>query len=579
MKAQWLHVSVCLLLLAGLPVYAQVDPSSDFPRPIEVRFIDLESAELIDLVREMNLDIEGPHIYLRPWQYEDLKGRGFSMEIIPHPLDDDPYLIAGWPTFAELTAELEDIANDNPDLCRLFNIGNSVQGRELWFMKISDNVDAEEDEPEFKYISSMHGDEVTGMALCLNLIHLLVDDYGIDPQITNLVDEVEIWIMPLMNPDGYTNGSRYNAHGKDLNRDFPDRVADPVNTTAGRATETKRVMNWGFAHHPALSANFHGGALVVNYPYDSDPDPWAHYSATPDDDLFIAQSLVYSSLNPPMYNSSWFPQGITNGIAWYLIYGGMQDWNYVWMGCNDVTIEVSSNKWPSYSQIPQYWDDNRDAMLAYMEECLKGVRGIVTNSVTGQPLDSVVEVQGRDHEVNTDPDAGDYHRMLLPGNYTLRFSAYGFLQKDVPDVSVTSGPATRLDVGLIPEGSLISDKPEITTAGGPVNFTLMAGSGNASRNYLLLGSVSGTSPGYPLPGGLVTLPLNWDDFLVMVLTMINTPVFDDFMGKLDTGGNAAAQLNVPHLPPTAAGVVMYFAFTLNNPFDFVSDTVEIKILL
>jgi carboxypeptidase D len=562
-----------------MPAYAQLDLSGDYPRPVEVRFTDLERSEIIDLVRREQLDVEGMRIYLKPGQYEALKDRGYSMEIIPHPLEDDPGLIAGWPTFAELTAELQDIANDNPDLCRLYNIGKSVQSRELWFMKISDNVDIDEDEPEFKYISSMHGDEVTGMALCMNLINLLVDDHGSDPQITNLVDEVEIWIMPLMNPDGYVNQSRYNAQGKDLNRDFPDRVIDPVNTTVGRATETKRVMKWGFAHQAVLSANLHGGALVVNYPYDSDPNPHAHYSATPDDDLFIAQSLVYSSLNPPMYNSSWFPNGITNGIAWYLVYGGMQDWNYVWMGCNDVTIELGSNKWPSWSQIPAYWDDNRDAMLAYMAECLKGVRGIVTNSVTGQPLDAVVEVKGRDHEVYTDPVIGDYHRMLLPGTYTLRFSAYGYVQQDISAVIVTAGPATRLDVGLVPDGSLVCDTPEVYTSGGTAEFTLMAGAGNASRNYLLLGSLSGTSPGYLLPGGLATLPLNWDDFTVLVLSMVNFPVFADFLGKLDGNGNAWAQLNMPHLPPTAAGLVMYFAFTLNNPFDFASDPVEIEILL
>ena len=181
---------------------------------------------------------------------------------------------AAWPTFAEITAHLQGVAAANPGICRLTSLGQSVQGRELWMLKITDNPDVEEDEPELRYISTMHGDEVVGMQLCLELIDELVAGYGTDPQIDALVDGAELWIMPLMNPDGYTAGSRYNAQGFDLNREFPDRVNDPVNSTVGRPVEVQHVMNWGFEHSPVLSANFHGGTVVVNYPWDSDFDPW-----------------------------------------------------------------------------------------------------------------------------------------------------------------------------------------------------------------------------------------------------------------------------------------------------------------
>jgi hypothetical protein len=328
-----------------------------------------------------------------------------------------------------------------------------------------------------------------------------------------------------------------------------------------------------------LSANFHTGALVVNYPYDSDPDPYAHYSATPDDDLFIAQSLTYSTLNGPMYNNPWFPQGITNGIAWYLVYGGMQDWNYVWMGCNEVTIELCNTSWPPYSQIPGLWDDNRDSMLAYMAWCLKGVRGLVTNSITGSPLAATVEVVGVDHEVYTDPDVGDYHRMLLPGTYSLSFSAEDFQTKMVTGVVVGSGDATLLDVALEPTGALTVSPHEISAAaGGTAEFTLMAGLENASRNYLLLGSASGTSPGFPLPGGLVTVPLNWDAFTHMVLNQLNTQLFSGFMESLDGSGHGAAHMNLTPLPHGAVGLTLYFAYILNAPFDFVSNPVEVEII-
>ena len=88
-------------------------------------------------------------------------------------------------------------------------------------MKISDNVTVAEDEPEFRYISSLDGNEVVGKEMCMYLINYLVDNYGTDPVVTDLVNSEEIWIMPSANPDGTANASRYNANGFDLNRSFP----------------------------------------------------------------------------------------------------------------------------------------------------------------------------------------------------------------------------------------------------------------------------------------------------------------------------------------------------------------------
>ena len=114
------------------------------------------------------------------------------------------------------------------------------------------------------------------------------------------------------------------------------------------------------------------------------------------------------------------------------------------------------------------------------------------------------------------------------------------------------------------------------TAGGLANFVLNAGADNANRNYFLLGSVSGTEPGTPLPGGLVTLPLNWDFFTNIVINMINGPIFQNFMGSLDGTGSATATLNLPPVPG-AAGLIMYYAYAL-KPYDYVSNPVAVEIV-
>lgn len=422
---------------------------------LQVQIRNLDKAALTRLF-QMDVDIDGvrgstARAYIFSDRIEQLRKLGYDITVIPNRVKRDSRLLAGWPSLSELESELKQIEAAHPNLCRLYNIGDSTLGNPLWFMKISDNVDMEEDEPEFHYIASMHGDEPVGMELCLNLIHLLTDEYGTDHRTTELVNEVEIWIMPLMNPDGYVSQNRYNAQDEDLNRSFPDQYHNPVNTVSGRPTETQHIMNWAFAHSPTLSANLHGGDLVVSYPYDSNPNFYSVYSASPDDALFIQLALSYASQNLPMKNGADFEQGITNGAEWYHVKGGMQDWKYAWLGCNEVTIELGYDKWPSFSEIENLWDDNRESMLAYMEWSLRGLRGIVTDSVTGKPLDATVSVSGRDHDVYTDSDVGDYHRMLLPGTYELNFSAPGYRSRTVSDVAVSEGNAARLDVSLRPE--------------------------------------------------------------------------------------------------------------------------------
>ncbi len=355
---------------------------------------------------------------------------------------------------AEIGQILLDAETDYPSICKRYDLGSSVQGRSIWALRISDNVTAEEDEPEFKYISTMHGNEIVGNEMCLYLIEHLTTNYGSDPSITNLVDEIEIWIVPLMNPDGYEASprTRRNANNTDLNRDFPDPFTSPDNTPTGRAVETGVIMNWSFGRSFTLSANIHTGALVVNYPFDNNPEHVSVYTASPDDDLFIWISEEYSQYNLPMWNSSTFTHGITNGADWYWISGGMQDWSYRYMGCNEVTLELSNyqSPYPNASELPTYWNENRDSMLAYIETCLVGIRGIVTDGQTGLPLAATVEIVGRDHEIYTDPDVGDYHRMLLPGTYDLTFTADGYDPLFGEGVVVYSGDATRLDVEFWP---------------------------------------------------------------------------------------------------------------------------------
>ena len=320
-------------------------------------------------------------------------------------------VFADFPTHADLTKKLQAAVAKLPGKMKLFSIGKSGMGQELWVVKISDNVETDETEPEFKYISSMHGDEIVGRELTTNLIEEIADKYGKDKTITDLVDNTELFIMPSMNPDGSKLKQRANAAGVDLNRNYPDWSAGATNSAAAVAIENKAIMALHDARQFALSANFHGGSIVVNYPWD------ATYDRHPMDAFIQELSSVYADLNPEMRNSSEFHGGITNGADWYVVKGGMQDWSYFYHNDLQVTIELSHTKYPSYSDIPGFWSSNRDSMYAYMKQVHRGAgfklgRAAVTGTVAIKQTSPVAKDMGSYSFKNS-----EFYKVLPEGEY------------------------------------------------------------------------------------------------------------------------------------------------------------------
>ena len=353
-----------------------------------------------------------------------------------------------------LLSRLDSYAAAYPHLARLYTLSRtSVQQRQLPVMEISDNVGVHEPgEPEVKYIGNMHGNEVVGREVLLHFIDYLLTQYGVDERVTDLVNNTRIHIMPTMNPDGYEMSGegdcsglrgRYNANNVDLNRNFPDRL-DRGHTT--REPETLAIMEWLEEYPFVLSANFHGGALVANYPYDNSRDGAADYTATQDDDVFRSLALAYSRSHPTMHiqRVSGFPNGITNGADWYSIDGGMQDYNYLQTSCFEILVEQGFCKYPFYMELKTFWEENLDSLLSLLERAHIGVKGFVRD-VNGNAVSRArVDVLGRDRQVYTAVD-GDYWRLLVPGTYGLRVSAPGFAESQRRNVRVTAGSITLVN--------------------------------------------------------------------------------------------------------------------------------------
>ncbi len=385
-----------------------------------------------------------------------------------------------YPTYEGYVSMMQQFASDYPSLCRLISIDTLNSGRELLFVHINNDLTTAQNEPEFMYTSTMHGDEVTGYVLMLHLIDYLLSNYGVIPEVTNIVDSIDIWINPLANPDGTYHGgnstvygaTRTNANNVDLNRNYPDPAAGPHPDGNAYQDETVAFMNFADEHDLVMAANLHTGSEVANYPWDT----WAQLTADNDWWYFVSREFADTihQYGPSGYFTA-LNNGVTNGYAWYSITGGRQDYMNYFKHCREFTLELSYDKTPPASQLPGFWDSDYRSFLNYMKESTYGVRGVITNSLSGDPIVAKVYISGHDKdnsEVYSSLPVGNYHRMLKAGTYDITYSAYGYNTQTIT-VTVSDRHASVINVQLQPAGPVLAgfyaDDTTISS-GDAVNF-------------------------------------------------------------------------------------------------------------
>lgn len=368
-----------------------------------------------------------------------------------------------YPTYQQYLELMKSFAEQFPGLCVLDTIGTSNYGKLVLAVRISANAASDEDEPEVFYSSSIHGDETGGFILMLRLIDYLLNNYQGNPKIRNLLDNLEIWINPLANPDGmYKKGnisgpgisSRFNANGYDLNRNFPDPLR-PYNAKNVRQQETTDMMKFLADHRFVLSANFHSGEEVVNYPWDR----WPRLHA--DDEWFRIISRAYADTVHRYSNPGYmdgFENGVVRGYEWYEVFGGRQDYVTWELQGREVTIEVDDAFITPAAMLPLLWESNYRSLTGYLENALYGIYGKTLNAIDYEPVAARIFVINHDRDsshVYSDTLSGRFTRMLTPGSYDLMINAFGYRDTIIQNVTVTRFSGTTLDIRLMP---LINDQ-------------------------------------------------------------------------------------------------------------------------
>ena len=382
-----------------------------------------------------------------------------------------------YPTYEAYEEMMFDFAQNHPDKCEIITLGTLSSNRKILVAHINNGVS--DGKPKFLYTSTIHGDETTGYIMMLRLIDYLLENQTL-PEVQNVLDNIDLFVCPNTNPDGTYHGgnntvngaTRANAQGIDMNRNFPDMNDGPHPDGNPYATETEWLMDFAQNYQFTMAANYHGGAEVMNYPWDNETD--LHV----DDAWWQLVSREYADLchqvNP---NYMTFKNnGITNGAQWYMIGGGRQDYMNYYHKCREVTIECSDTKCPSGSQLPNFWNINKNSIFAYMNQCLYGIHGVVTDMNTGAPVSATISISNHDYDysvVESQMPAGDFHRPIKGGTYNVVVTANGYYPFQ-QTVTVADGQTVVLNVALEPGEGLIADFNVSSTNvanGGVVNFT------------------------------------------------------------------------------------------------------------
>lgn len=332
-----------------------------------------------------------------------------------------------------------------PEWCRVVELGRSGQGRPIWALRISDNPDQDESEPMVLLNGSHHGNELLSVDYALDAVRMLLEE----PTSQSWRTELDIWVVPLVNPDGnhmFTqvsrNGGRKNMRdtnqngilepwdGVDLNRNYPFRwgALGEVGSKSwrnsgqfrgpspGSEVETQAMMRLAQAHHPVAVLSWHTNATVILSPYTIDrvenPDPDAAWD--------VAEAMAAAGGQQPNGR----PYRVRRKL--YSVDGVDQDWHRFAHGSTAYIIEGSHRR-PQDPDIRQASIDGvRPLLTTLLDRILHGpTLSVVVLDEDGQPLQATISIDtvqlNAEEQWSTRSRDGRFDHLLPAfGRYTIR---------------------------------------------------------------------------------------------------------------------------------------------------------------
>jgi len=302
----------------------------------------------------------------------------FSSALNSHSSDSLSFEEYHYHTYEELTNELDSLRVNHSEIMSLTSLGKTYEGRDIWMVKLSDNVSQDEDEPGVLFMGAHHGNEKPSYEVCLFFIRYVVEQYENSslPEVRDALERTQIYVIPMVNPDGVEVNTRKNcapnhgpfgfsstvtSYGVNLNRNYDDPwflayifparyylpfiLADSSFNYRGpysfSENETKAVKKFVESHSISISLSYHSYGEFVVY-------PWMHTSKkTPDEPLFrsVGENITLIN-NYDLYVKKDRLIPLYGGTL-----GSSENWLYRARGIISFTVEVCDERAPTNSDV------------------------------------------------------------------------------------------------------------------------------------------------------------------------------------------------------------------------------------
>ena len=470
-------ISVAMLLLT-LPSFSQE------------RFlvkIRLDQKENFSKLADMNLDLASEYVgetadaVVTSEEWAEISKRGFKTDVLP--VDPPGVNVTQYPSYEDVIDLVNYYAANYSRIVKLDTLGYS-QVWHLWIpvLKVSDNPELEEDEPAILYDALHHAREPVGMECTLVILERLLRNYGVDPEVTAWVNDNEIWVIPMINPEGYKylvdnnltnpwwrknlrdnnlNGIiDENYDGVDLNRNYSWGWVTGGSNNPGdwvyrgpspfSESETDAKRQWALVQKPVLSLTYHSYGEQVLYTWNETP-------LSPDHNLIVEIGDSVASHMPKRNGAGHYsvdPSECTTGYS--------KCWMYGKVGTIEYTVETADQFVPPFSIGIDVAQDNIGGAL-YLLERIKGpgLTGHIMDGKSGLPLVARIRIMELAEELvqprMSEPEYGRYYRLLQPGTYTVEVSRIGYVTRTFENFTLESDHLTELNVVLQPVASGIDD--------------------------------------------------------------------------------------------------------------------------
>jgi carboxypeptidase T len=425
-----LLASLCVPQTLGAPV-----PALERDQPVAEAWVSPRSAEDLELIGRAALSSEGSdgtrlRVFATEATLAEIEAAGVVVERARVDHRRGPPGSSGYHSTEAVIQELEALAAAYPERTQLVDLGKSLHGRALLALRI------DEGGTKVRVLGTYHGNEPSSTELALATAQAVL---GQDP-----IPDVEIWVMPLVNPDGHDIGGRYNGNGIDLNRNHDyEWSADEYRSGDAPFTEpeTRAVRSLSTYANFATGLTLHSGALCIGYAWGFIEDP------NSDEDVFLLLHDDYVQANG-------FADFDTEGLG-YLTNGDTNDWAWGRHGTLDFTVEVSGPYSPPEATIPTY-NENHWRSIERFLLWTPSFQGTVVDAEDGLPIPATIVPEGRWPSL-AGLDGG-FARILLESEGTVTVSAPGYQSVEIP-WKASEDAAAVLAVALQPS-DLLSLRPE-----------------------------------------------------------------------------------------------------------------------